>query len=81
MKCIICHGEDIREKEVQEEFHIGHDIVEVPITTLVCNTCGERYYDPPMMRYLDTVEEELNASTLHLPETGRIYAYTRAKAA
>ena len=51
MKCIVCHGEDICEKNVTEEFHVGNDIVEVPIVTLVCATCGERYYDPPMMRY------------------------------
>ena len=76
MKCIICHGDDIRETNVTEEFHVGRDIVEVPITTLVCAQCGERYYDPPMMRYLDNVEEELKAGQIHLPETGKIYAYS-----
>jgi YgiT-type zinc finger domain-containing protein len=80
MKCIVCHGEDICEKNVTEEFHVGNDIVEVPITTLVCATCGERYYDPPMMRYLDKVEEELKAGQIKLPETGRVYAYTHTAA-
>jgi YgiT-type zinc finger domain-containing protein len=80
MKCIVCHGEDICEKNVTEEFHVGSDIVEVPISTLVCAKCGERYYDPPMMRYLDKIEEELKAGQIKLPETGRIYAYSRATA-
>jgi YgiT-type zinc finger domain-containing protein len=81
MKCIICHGDDIRETDVVEDIRIGTDIVEVPITTLVCRQCGERFYDPPMMRYLDKVEEELKAGQIQLPETGRIYAYSHAKAA
>jgi YgiT-type zinc finger domain-containing protein len=81
MKCIICHGEDIRESDVVEEVRIGRDIVEIPVTTLVCKQCGERYYDPPTMRYLDKVEDDLKSGQFHLPETGRIYAYPQAKAA
>ena len=81
MKCIICHGEDIREMDVVEEVRIGRDIVEVPIATLVCRQCGERYYDPATMRYLDKVEDELKAGKVQLSETGHIYLYPQSKAA
>ena len=81
MKCIVCYGEDIREAEVREEIRVGNDIVEVPVTTLVCRTCGERYFDPPTMRYLEQVEDELKSSKIHLEQTGNIYSYSHAKAA
>ena len=80
MKCIICHSDNIQEKSISEGIHVGADIVEVPITTLVCLHCGERYYDPSTMRYLDAVEEELHSGHLRLPETGKIFAYPNAAA-
>lgn len=81
MKCIVCHGEDIREQDVIEEIHVGTDIVSIPIRTLVCQQCGERYYDPPTMRYLDSVEEEVASGKIDLPEIGRILSYAMRKAA
>jgi len=45
MKCVICSGDDIKEKEVEEEIRVGNDIVLVPAKTMVCTKCGERYYD------------------------------------
>jgi YgiT-type zinc finger domain-containing protein len=39
MKCVICGSPDIKEKNVE------NDIVMVSIKTLVCGSCGERYYD------------------------------------
>ena len=37
MKCVICHSEDILEKNVMEEFKHGNDIIAVPLKTLCVN--------------------------------------------
>jgi hypothetical protein len=42
MTCIICHGEQVSPAEVSEEIPVGSDIVRVPVTVMVCRTCGER---------------------------------------
>lgn len=55
MKCIICHGEEIAPADVFEEIEVGSDIVRVPVTVLVCRTCGERYYDRATVRWLERV--------------------------
>jgi YgiT-type zinc finger domain-containing protein len=45
MKCIVCKSNDINLKNVDEEIRIDKDIILIPIEVLVCNICGERYYD------------------------------------
>lgn len=55
MKCIICHGAQVSQAEVFEEIPVGLDIVRVPVTVMVCRTCGERYYDRATMRHLERV--------------------------
>ncbi|GAI86877.1 unnamed protein product, partial [marine sediment metagenome] len=40
MKCVICHGEDIKIKEVKEELYYNNNIVYVLVKVLVCGTCG-----------------------------------------
>ena len=45
MKCVICSSQDIDKKYVDEEIRIKNDVVMVNINTLVCGSCGERYYD------------------------------------
>ncbi len=59
MKCIICHGEQISQAEVFEEIPVGSDIVRVPVRVMVCETCGERYYDRATMRHLERVREDV----------------------
>ena len=75
MKCVICHGEDIKTKEVKEELHYNNNIVYVPIKVLVCNTCGEHYYDRRTMRFLEEVERELKNETAKLKEVGKLLMY------
>ncbi|MFQ6003482.1 MAG: YgiT-type zinc finger protein [Candidatus Zixiibacteriota bacterium] len=44
MRCVICHGEDIKIKEVKEElYYNNNNIVYAPVKVLVWTTCGERY--------------------------------------
>ncbi len=53
-----CGGQDIKDKEVEEEIKVGNDIVIVPVKVKVCMGCGERYYDRGTMRMLEVVEEK-----------------------
>jgi YgiT-type zinc finger domain-containing protein len=76
MKCIICHSSNIVLREVEEEYQAGNDIIKVPITTLVCGNCGERYYDRKTMRELEKVREEIKAGSYHPShEVGKIFVY------
>lgn len=60
MTCVVCHGEDVQLRDVQEDLRVENNIVCVAVRTLVCQTCGERYYDRRTVRYLEEVEKELN---------------------
>jgi YgiT-type zinc finger domain-containing protein len=75
MICIICHGQDIQAQEVEEPVKIGSDIIYVPVQLLVCQTCGERYYDRATLRYLEEVEKELREGSARTHETGRVLKY------
>lgn len=72
MKCVVCHGDDIQEQHVDEELREGKDIVLAPITCLVCQTCGERYYDTTTMRKLETLRAELRSGKLALKQIGKV---------
>ena len=76
MKCVICHGEDIQLKDVHEEFTVGNDVVYVPVSLLVCQTCGERYYDRRAMRFLEEVEQKLKEGAADLREVGKVLVYS-----
>ncbi len=53
MKCVVCHSPDIERRTIDETFQVESDIVLVPVELLVCNNCGERYYDRRTMRRLE----------------------------
>jgi YgiT-type zinc finger domain-containing protein len=53
MRCIICHSTDITMRRVNEQLSRGEDMILVPVEVLVCNHCGERYYDRRAMKRLD----------------------------
>ena len=72
MKCVICHGDNIREKKVYEEFDLGNDVVRLPIEIPVCANCGERYYDRKTMRILETIREQIREERLELTEIGKV---------
>lgn len=72
MKCVICKGSDIQLKMVEEEFKSGRDIVLVPMEVLICQNCGERYYDRITMRKLEDIRAKLKSHDLEVEEVGRV---------
>lgn len=77
MKCVICHGDDIKVMDVKEEFVVGNDIVYIPIKVPVCKTCGERYYDRRTMQFLEEVEGKISRTQVQveLKEVGKVLIY------
>lgn len=78
MKCVICHGDEIKFTDVKEEFAVGSDIVFIPIKVPVCKTCGERYYDRRTMQVLEEIEEKLTMGRTELKEVGKVLMYQEA---
>ena len=72
MKCITCHGEQGSPGEVVEGIPIGSDIVRVPVTVMVCRTCGERYYDRATMRHFERVREDAAKDRARLQVVGKV---------
>ena len=75
MKCVICHGDEIKVMDVKEEFTVGNDIVYVPIKVPICKTCGERYYDRRTVQFLEGVEDKLVKIKTDLKEVGKVLMY------
>ena len=72
MRCIICHSTDISVRRVNEQLPRGEDVILVPVEVLVCNNCGERYYDRRTMKKLEEFEDAINASRLPLERVGEV---------
>ncbi len=72
MKCVICSSHNIKEKNVDEEIRLGNDVVMVNINTLVCESCGERYYNRQTMTMLEEIEEKLRMRTVKLDVIGSV---------
>lgn len=72
MKCIICHSTDISVRCVNEQLSRGKDMILVPVEVLVCNNCGERYYDRRTMQKLEEMEDAVNDARLSLERVGEV---------
>ena len=72
MKCVICKGSDIQMKTIEEEIKSGNDIVLISLEVLVCQSCGERYYDRKTMRKIEVVRSRLRKHDLKVEEVGRV---------
>lgn len=72
MKCIICKSEDIVKKKVEEEIKKGKDVIFIPVETLVCQNCGERYYDRRTVQFLEGIEEKVKREEVGLEAVGRV---------
>jgi len=72
MKCVICGGENIKEKEVEEEIRVGNDIVLVPVRVMVCMSCSERYYDRRTMKMLEEVEDKIEKKRVEVEPIGKV---------
>ena len=77
MKCIICHSTDISLRRVNEQLSRGEDMVLVPVEVLVCNNCGERYYDRRTMQRLEEIEDAIHAGRLSLERVGEVLRVRR----
>ncbi|MDP2681672.1 MAG: YgiT-type zinc finger protein [Deltaproteobacteria bacterium] len=72
MKCVICKNEDIVKKRVEEEIKKGKDVIFVPVETLVCQNCGERYYDRRTIQFLEGIEEKVKKKEVNLETVGKV---------
>ncbi|UCC63493.1 MAG: type II toxin-antitoxin system MqsA family antitoxin [Anaerolineae bacterium] len=72
MKCIICHSTDISSRRANEQLPRGEDLILVPLEVLVCNHCGERYYDRRAMKRLEEIEDAVNAGRAPLEQVGEV---------
>lgn len=72
MRCVVCHGDQIHVQSVYEEYPHGADIVRIPLSVSVCNTCGERYYDRATLRKLEKVREEIVRNEATLAPVGKV---------
>ena len=75
MKCVICSSQDIEKKHVDEEIRVQNDVVLVNINTLVCGSCGERYYDRHTMQTLEEIKEKLSRKTIKLDVIGSVLRF------
>ena len=81
MKCIICHSTDITMRRVNEQLSRGEDLILVPLEVLVCNNCGERYYDRRTMKRLEETEDAVNAGRVSLERVGEVLRVSQEMAA
>lgn len=73
MRCVICHSPDIQEQDVDETIHVDNDIVILPIRVLVCQNCGERYYDRKTMQHLEKLEQQVRDRQAPLQTVGAVH--------
>jgi len=72
MKCVICNSPDITKKKVEEEIRENSDVILVPIKVLVCEECGERYYDRRTMKRLEEIEQSIKEKRMPLQKVGQV---------
>jgi len=72
MKCIICKSENIVKKKIEEEIKKGKDVIFIPVETLVCQSCGERYYDRRTIQFLEEIEEKVKKEEVNLETVGKV---------
>ncbi|MEK6682710.1 MAG: YgiT-type zinc finger protein [Nitrospirota bacterium] len=72
MRCVVCKSEDIVKKSVEEEIKKDKDIIFIPIVTLVCQNCGERYFDRRTIRFLEEIEDKVKKSEVNLKSVGKV---------
>jgi YgiT-type zinc finger domain-containing protein len=76
MKCVICGSSGVKIKSVDEDIRLENDVIIVGIKTLVCGSCGERYYDRHTMRILEDIKEKLRNHDLKLDVIGSVLRFS-----
>lgn len=72
MTCVICKGEDIVLRVVEEEIRNGLDVFRTHLKVRVCISCGERYYDAVTVRHIEQLRRNLKDGVLELKSVGRV---------
>ena len=72
MRCVICNGNNIEMRGVEEEVRINNNVVLIPIETLVCLSCGERYYDRRTMKFLEKATAQIKSENAVLEPVGQV---------
>ena len=72
MRCVICNGNNIEMRSVEEDVRINNNVVLIPIETLVCLSCGERYYDRRTMKLLERVTAQIKSENAVLEPIGQV---------
>ena len=75
MKCVICHGNEIKVHHVYEELPVKDDIIRIPIQVPVCENCGEKYYDRKTIQKLEKIREKIQGAKIKLKEIGKVLIY------
>lgn len=63
-RCTFCKGTLVKGKT---EFlaKVGNEVVSIKdVSALICNQCGEAYYDPDVSRKIDTVMKKFHKKRL-----------------
>jgi YgiT-type zinc finger domain-containing protein len=76
MKCVICKRGEVKPASVQAELKIGDDRVLVRVQAEACTECGEAYYSPETMRYLEEVRDAVSRRTVTPMSIGHVYQLT-----
>jgi len=72
MKCVVCHSEDVGLSNVKEAIKQGNNIIYVPVKVLMCNSCGEKYYDRKTMLYLEQTKTNIKHHHPAMKEIGKV---------
>jgi len=72
-KCLFCEGK-LSKKTVTEILKNDGDTVILEVSALVCDNCGERYYDLETMKKFELIKQKLKSKqTKDLIVTGKSY--------
>ena len=72
MKCVVCKSPEVRKKKVEEEIKLDNDIALYPLKVLVCDNCGERYYDRKTLAHLEELKEKLKEKKVGIEVVGKV---------
>jgi YgiT-type zinc finger domain-containing protein len=73
MKCVICKTGEVTEAPVEAEIKVGYDHLLVTVKAEACTQCGEPYYSPEVLRYLERLREEFARKEMVPLSVGKVY--------
>ncbi len=73
MLCVICKKGEVKPARVQAELKIGGDHLLVPVDAEACCECGESYYSPETLQYLEKVREDFVRKAISPTSIGQVF--------